>query len=99
MKLIYTNQALQSLKELLEFIVDESNIGQAQKVRDQILSKVDRLQDHPHMGQKEIYLEHLGLAHRRIVVSHYKIIYRIKGHALYITDIFDTRQDPSKMKG
>jgi hypothetical protein len=51
------------------------------------------------MGQKEKYLEHLGQSHRRIIEGHYKIIYRIEEEVIYITDIFDTRQDRTKMKG
>jgi hypothetical protein len=37
--------------------------------------------------------------HRRLVESHYKIIYRVVGEYIYVTDIFDSRQDPDKMKG
>ena len=33
------------------------------------------------------------------LVSHYKIIYRVIGETIYITDIFDSGQDPDKMKG
>ena len=50
------------------------------------------------MGQREEYLEHLGQSHRRIIEGNYKIIYRIDGDMIYVTDIFDTRQDPGKMK-
>jgi len=48
---------------------------------------------------RDDYLEHLQMGHRRLVQSHYKIIYRIEGNTIYITDIFDSRQDPAKMKG
>lgn len=41
----------------------------------------------------------MGKEHRRIIEGHYKIIYRVEGQAIYITDIFDSRQDPNKMKG
>lgn len=46
-----------------------------------------------------MFLEHLGLGHRRLIESHYKIIYRVVGEYIYVTDIFDSRQDPEKMKG
>lgn len=99
MKLVYTEQALKNLQEVLEFIVQESSVTEARKVRDTLLEKADLLIKNPELGQKEEYLDHLGLSHRRIVESHYKIIYRIIGEAIYVTDIFDTRQDPDKMKG
>lgn len=42
---------------------------------------------------------HLGLGHRYLPVKpFYKIIYLVIQPFIYITDIFDTRQDPQKMK-
>lgn len=76
MKLVYTEQALKNLQEVLEFIVQESSVTEARKVRDTLLEKADLLIKNPELGQKEEYLDHLGLSHRRIVESHYKIIYR-----------------------
>ena len=44
------------------------------------------------------YLEHLGKSHRRIIEGNYKIIYRVEGENIYITDIFDSRQNSDKMR-
>lgn len=44
-------------------------------------------------------LQHLGKLHRRIIEGNYKIIYRVEGENIYITDIFDSRQNPDKMRG
>jgi plasmid stabilization system protein ParE len=99
MKLFYTEQALKSLKECLDFLTDEVPVEKILDIRDKILAKTGKLLTNPRMGQKEEYLEHLGQSHRRVIESHYKIIYRIEGELIYITDIFDSRQDPAKMKG
>jgi hypothetical protein len=53
----------------------------------------------PSIGQREEYLEHMGQLHRRIIEGNYKIIYRQEGEVIYVTDIFDSRQDPAKMGG
>jgi len=37
--------------------------------------------------------------HRRAIEGHFKIIYRVEGETIYVTDFFDSRQDPAKMKG
>ena len=63
------------------------------------MAKTDKLLTNPSMGQQEEYLEHLGLGHRRVIDGNYKIIYRVEGENIYITYIFDSRQDPAKMKG
>ena len=99
MKLVYTEQALISLEELLEFIATKVSHEKIIEIRDQILDRADTLLLQPLKGQKEPFLEHLGLGHRRLVESHYKIIYRVIGEYIYVTDIFDSRQDPDKMKG
>jgi len=99
MKLVYTEQSLESLEEALEFIANEVSDKKLMEIRDDILNTAESLIDNPFIGQKEIYLEHLGLGHRRIVSGNYKIIYRVEKPYIYITDIFDTRQDPGKMKG
>ncbi|MCL4484092.1 MAG: type II toxin-antitoxin system RelE/ParE family toxin [Bacteroidetes bacterium] len=99
MKLVYTEQALASLEEALEFIATKISHEKLIEIRDRILDKADTLLLQPFNGQKEPFLEHLGLGHRRLVESHYKIIYRVVGEYIYVTDIFDSRQDPDKMKG
>jgi toxin ParE1/3/4 len=99
MKIQYTEQSLISLQESLEFISKEVSLEKLEEIRDQILDSTDILIKHPKLGKKEAYLEHLKLSHRRIIEGHYKIIYRIEKETIYITDIFDTRQDPVKMKG
>ena len=99
MKLVYTEQSLVSLQETLGFFAQKVSHEKLIEIRNRILDKADTLLQQPLMGQKEPLLEHLGLGHRRIVEGHCKIIYKVVGEYIYITDIFDSRQDPDKMKG
>ncbi len=99
MKLVYTEQALFSLEEALNFIAPKVSPEKLEDIRDEILDAADTLILQPLQGQEEPYLEHLNLGHRRLIVSHYKIIYRVVEEYIYITDIFDSRQNPDKMKG
>ena len=43
-------------------------------------------------------LEKLNQDYRYIVIGNYKIIYRIYLNEVIINDVFDTRQDPEKMR-
>jgi plasmid stabilization system protein ParE len=99
MRLVYTEEALLSLEEALIFIAPKVTYEKLNEIRDEILDAADTLLLQPFQGQKEPFLEHLGLDHRRLVVNHYKVIYRVVGNYIYITDIFDSRQDPDKMRG
>ena len=99
MKLVYTQQALISLGESMEFIAPHVSGETLETIRNGILDRADKLIKNPSSGRREEYLEHLGLNHRRVMESHYKIVYRVIDRTIYITDIFDSRQDPAKMKG
>lgn len=79
MKLLYTEQAVDSLRKCLEFLATEVSVERQLELRDRLLARADQLLTNPYLGQKEVYLEHLGQSHRRIVEDHYKIIYRLEG--------------------
>lgn len=98
MKLLFTAQALTSLQECLDFFSEDVSAEKINVIRDGILAKTDKLINNPWIGQQEEYLAHLNKNHRRVIEGNYKIIYRVEGEVIYITDIFDTRQDPSKMR-
>lgn len=38
-----------------------------------------------------------GIRYRRVIAGHFKIIYRVVDGVVLVSDIFDSRQDPSKM--
>lgn len=98
MKLFYTHQALQGLQVCLDFFPADVPPEKVNQIRDRVVSKIEKLLNTPYLGQVEEYLEHLGKGHRRVIEGNYKIIYRVEGEIIYIIDIFDSRQDPAKMK-
>jgi toxin ParE1/3/4 len=98
-KLVYTEPALESLQEILDFFPPDVPETTVNKIRERILDKADKLIGNPYLGQIEIHLLHLGLSHRRLIEGNYKIVYRVQNDLIFITDIFDSRQDPDKMKG
>ncbi|WP_353846338.1 type II toxin-antitoxin system RelE/ParE family toxin [Microcystis sp. M112S1] len=83
----------------MDFFPPEVPSEKVNEIRDRILAKADKLLVNPYIGQQEEYLEHMGQSHRRVIEGNYKIIYKVEGDAIFITDIFDSRQDPEKMKG
>lgn len=101
MKLVYTEQSLNSLEELLRFLIEDLgfSLDKTFEVKTRILDKADSLIHNPNKGQIEEYLTHLGKGHRRLIEGHTKIIYLVKEDCIYITDFFDTRQDPAKLRG
>ena len=101
MKVIYTDQSIDSLEEALTFAIAEQELSpeQVTELKNRLLDRADSLALNPQKGQREVYLRHLEAKHRRIIEGYFKIIYKVEKGAVYITDFFDSRQDPEKMKG
>ena len=83
---------------------DSTNRGyrtasEARKVNAEVRNALEYLEEHPGWGAFEELLNGSRYRYRRIVVGHIKIIYRVGRTIIHVTDIFDSRQDPGKMKG
>jgi len=65
-----------------------------------ILTAPDSLKHNPEMGLREPALIDRKLEYRYLVESNYNLIYTInkEKQQLRITDVFDTRQSPTKIK-
>ena len=101
MTVVYTDQCYESLDEITRFLLEdrEWSLEEVLALRSKLLDKADELEEtYPHY-QEEEYLSHLGKGHRRSIEGYFKIIYLVEGTLIHITDFFDTRQDPKKMKG
>lgn len=95
---VIADPALDSLDAALEFRKDTMSQARMQALVDEIFAELDRLLQYPGGGAIEEQLAHLGQGHRRVIVEHFKIVYRVKDDLILVSDIFDSRQDPDKMK-
>lgn len=72
------------------------------RIKAAALNKTKLLRTLPNLGPVEPYMKDLyNEGHRYLLIPpHYKIIYLVykEQNAVLITDIFDTRQNPEKMK-
>ena len=97
MRIVITEPAKFHLREIHDYYKQFASRKIADKIKRGIIEKLKALKDNPHIGKKEEHLEDLNLNHRRMVEGNYKIVYRIDGETIFITDIFDARQNPDKM--
>ncbi|RYH71905.1 type II toxin-antitoxin system RelE/ParE family toxin [Flavobacteriaceae bacterium 144Ye] len=97
MKIIWTDFAIENLKDIFDYYSNKASNKTAHKIRKQILSSTKQLIKNPESCQLELNLEKLEQNHRYLVSGNYKIIYRINENELIINDVFDTRQNPIKM--
>jgi plasmid stabilization system protein ParE len=100
MKVRLTANARRRLQQIRAYHTEQGNSKKGRKVTQAILKEAKKLEEYPYLGQEEEHLKDLGQGHRYLLVDRlYKIIYFIAKPILFITDIFDTRQDTDKMKG
>lgn len=97
MTLVVTEPAQIRLIEIFTYQKTNGSLKSAKKVIAKIFDAFDIIKDFPYSGQEEEYLKKFNKGHRRYVKGYYKIIYRIENEVIYVTDIFDSRQDPSKV--
>jgi len=97
MKIIWSDFASQTLKEIFDYYKEIANISIARKIKSDIFSSTKTLLKHPNSGQIELSLENLNEGHRYLIESNYKIVYKQVAEGIFITDVFDCRQDPIKI--
>jgi toxin ParE1/3/4 len=97
MKIVWTDFAIENLKDVFDYYSVRANKKIAHKILNQILKSTKQLEGNPELGQLEFHLERLKQNHRYLVCGNYKVIYRILENQIIIIDIFDTRQNPKKI--
>lgn len=99
MKVVVTLPAWKSYQRALHFLAGYMTDRELERWDEKLWDAIDELKALPGGGQYEPYLDHLQEGHRRIIVGHFKVVYRIAGRTVHVTDIFDARQDPERMRG
>ena len=97
MKIVWTEFAIQNLKDIFDYYATKAGKKVAHKIRKQILESSKQLKNNPSSGPMELHLISVKRNYRSLICGNHKLIYRIVDHQIIINDVFDTRQNPSKM--
>jgi plasmid stabilization system protein ParE len=89
LKIKWTDFSKKELKKIFEYYKENASITVARKLKKQ-----------PTIGQEEDLLKSDSREFRYLVYKNYKIIYlvSIENNSIEIFDVFDTRQNPIKIK-
>jgi len=72
----------------------------ARRIRASILNQLQLVRKNPEMGKKVTALNSEKFTYRALIEENYKVVYRIgeldDEKIIFVTDVFDTRQDPDK---
>lgn len=97
MKVYWTKFALDSLHDIYDYYKVNVSGLVANNIKESILLSTHQLELQPLSGTPEVLLQHLNQGHQYIIRGNYKIIYKIQSKRIYVTDVFDTRQNPTKI--
>lgn len=97
MKIIWSDFASETLKDIYNYYKEVANENIAIKIKKSVFTSTRQLIKHPNSGQLEENLKKLNEGHRYLVAGNYKIIYKYVREGILITDVFDSRQDPKKI--
>lgn len=97
MQVALTDFAKSELRNIYNYYSEAATPQIAAKIIARILDDIELLEKYPQAGANEQQLAELGREHKNIISGNYKIIFRIYKTTVYITDIFDCRQDPKKI--
>jgi toxin ParE1/3/4 len=98
LRVFWTQTARLQLEDIFDFYNNRAGLSTAKKIVKQIVGRTIQLEDNPLSGPKEPLLSERKFEYRYLVQGNYKIIYRIEGDYIRIAMVFDTRQNPEKMK-
>ena len=98
MNIFFSDLVLEQLESIYNYLRIKSDDA-AVIIHNHILDEIERLRDFPEIAPIEPEL--IGFAHtyRSLIVKKtYKIIYYIKDDTVFISALFDCRQNPQKLK-
>ena len=97
-KVFWTQTALNNLEDIFEYYKINASIKVARNLVKKIIETTIILQNSPKIGRIEDLLKDRIFEYRFLVIKNCKIIYWIEDNYIKIATVFDTRQNPQKLK-
>ena len=99
-EIIWSEFAEKQLELIFIYYQEKVNKKVAGKLVRGIIAEPDRLIKDPFIGQEEKLLKNRKVSYRYLIFKNFKIIYSVdqENGWIKITDIFDTRQNPTKIE-
>jgi len=98
MNIIFSDLALEQLESIYNYLQTKSNQA-AIFIHNNILDEIERLREFPQMAPIEPELIGYTHTYRSLVVEKsYKVVYHYENDNVYISALFDCRQDPQKLR-
>lgn len=99
-EIIWSQHAENELDKIFEYYSEFASVRVAKNLIQKIIAEPNKLLSNPEISQREALLLDRENEYRYLVCKSYKIIYSIdtKAKFIKIADVFDSRQNPAKIK-
>ena len=99
-KIIWSDFSETQLDEVYEYYEKKASLKVATKIVTGIIKESEKLINASFIGQEEELLKDREIKYRYLVFKNYKVIYSVdeQNGFIKIADVFDTRQNPPKIK-
>ncbi len=98
-EVIWTKTAIKDLNKIYEFNIPIFGEEKSFEYIVALANEINLLEEgFIAIGAKYKSKRYPEIEYRKLISSHYLIIYRTKGKKVYINKIFDARQSPKKLK-
>ena len=91
LNVVWTFEAENDLDDIYEFYLQVSD-EIALKIISEIILETDKI-----VFLEEFQVDEINSKYRRIIVRHFKILYRVVSNEIVIFAVFDSRQNPEKL--
>ena len=100
-KVVVTHFALHQIKSIYDYYCFHASVRVAKKIKSEIIFAIKSLKQKEVEWQEDEFLVEFNKNHKRLVCGNYKIIYYYNSNEnlVYVTDVFDSRQDLCKENG
>lgn len=100
LKIIWSEFAETQLDEIYEYYEKKASPQTAKKLLKGIINEPKKLIKTPLIGQEEELLKKRENHYKYLIFKNYKLIYSVdmENGFIKIADVFDTRQNPTKLK-
>ena len=93
-KLVFSSRSKTEIKAIVDYLIDKWSVRISDKFLDTLKVNLDLIQKSPELFPKSKSSNY----HKCVVIKQVTIFYRFDYKKIYIVSVFDTRQNPKKIK-
>jgi plasmid stabilization system protein ParE len=93
-KVIWSDEALKNLKEIIVYLEDNWSQKEIGKFTSLLDKQIHLIQNNPQLFHKSEILQYLR---KSVLSKQVSIFYKVEDNEIHIVTLFDNRQDPSNL--